>query len=92
MRLLERAAASKEDRAKTTALWFGRKACRPAKTTENRRGWSLEDVSVGTYVCFEADPTSEYLQAGFELGKVLALPSKVTDEAELDVEYHQFDP
>ncbi|KAL3133947.1 hypothetical protein ABBQ32_008394 [Trebouxia sp. C0010 RCD-2024] len=76
----------------STALWFGNKACRPATTKQKRRGWSLEDVTVGSYVCFEADETSEYWLAGFELGKVLTVPSDLTDEAKLQVDYHQFDP
>ncbi|KAL3142118.1 hypothetical protein ABBQ32_004736 [Trebouxia sp. C0010 RCD-2024] len=90
--VLERLAASEEERMNSTALWFGHKACRPATTKQKRRGWSLEDVTVGSYVCFEADKTSEYWLAGFELGKVLTVASDLTDEAKLQVDYHQFDP
>ena len=48
---------------------------------------------VASYVCFQADEGSEYFQnAGFEVGLVLQVPTKLTsDQAEVYVEYHQFD-
>ena len=92
VRLLQRVSASEEDRMNSTALWFGHKSCRPPKTKENRRGWSLEDLTEGSYVCFQAEESSEYFDtAGFEVGKVLLLPSEISEEAELHVEYQQFD-
>ena len=54
--------------------------------------WSVEDITEGCYVCFQADEDSEYYdKAGFEVGKVLQLPPELSDQAEILVEYHQFD-
>ena len=77
---------------KNPAVWFGHKRCRPAKTNSRRQGWSLEDVTLGSYVCFEADESSDYFHVpGFEVGQVTAVPNELNDESELEVEYRQFD-
>ena len=42
--------------------------------------------------CFQAEESSEYFEnAGFEVGKVLTVPSELIDQGEVFVEYHQFD-
>ena len=92
-RLLHRANASEEERMKNPAVWFGHKRCRPAKTKGHRQGWSLEDVVVGSFVCFEADESSEYSRTpGFEVGQVTEVPIELNEECKLQVEYRQFDP
>ena len=89
---MQRVAASEQERINTPAVWLGHKKCRPAKTNLRRRGWSLEEITEGSYVCFQAEETSEYFDnAGFEVGKVLKVPPEQTDETEVYVEYHQFD-
>lgn len=91
-RLSQHAAATEEERINNPVVWFGHKQCRPAKTKGHRQGWSLEDVTEGSYVCFQGDESSEYFHnAGFEVGKVLKLPRELMDDAEINVEYHQFD-
>ena len=43
-------------------------------------------------ICFQAEESSEYFEnAGFEVGKVLKVPSELIDQGEVFVEYHQFD-
>ncbi len=58
---------------------------------DSREGWSTEDIKVGTYVCFAAHEDSEYSKVGFEIGKVVELPLELLDEAEVIVEYMEFD-
>lgn len=54
LRVLQRHNASEEARQTSNAVWLGHKSRRPAKTQENRQGWSLEDITEGSYVCFQA--------------------------------------
>ena len=90
--MMQRIAASEQERINTPAVWLGHKSCRPAKTKESRQGWSVEDITEGSYVCFQADEDSEYYdKAGFEVGKVPQVPPELSDQAEILVEYHQFD-
>lgn len=92
MRIMQRIAATEQERIKTPVVWLGHKKCRPAKTTESRQGWSVEDMTEGSYICFQAEESSEYFEnAGFEVGKVLTVPSELIDQGEVFVEYHQFD-
>ena len=57
-----------------------------------RQGWSVEDMTEGSYICFQAEESSEYFEnAGFEVGKVLTVPSELIDQGEVFVEYHQYD-
>lgn len=89
---MQRIAATEQERIKTPVVWLGHKKCRPAKTTESRQGWSVEDMTEGSYICFQAEESSEYFEnAGFEVGKVLTVPSELIDQGEVFVEYHQFD-
>ena len=92
LRVLQRHNASEEARQTSNAVWLGHKSRRPAKTQENRQGWSLEDITEGSYVCFQAGETSDYFVIpGFEIGKVLGVPAELTDETEMHVEYQEFD-
>ena len=89
---MQRIAATEQERIKTPVVWLGHKKCRPAKTTESRQGWSVEDMTEGSYICFQAEESSEYFEnAGVEVGKVLTVPSELIDQGEVFVEYHQFD-
>lgn len=89
---MQRIAATEQERIKTPVVWLGHKKCRPAKTTESRQGWSVEDMTEGSYICFQAEESSEYFEnAGFEVGKVLTVPSELIDQGEVFVEYHQYD-
>ena len=84
--------ATEQERIKTPHVWPGHKRCRPAKTKVDRQGWSVEEITEGSYICFQAEDSSEYFaKPGFEVGKVLKVPSELTDQAILQVEYHQFD-
>ena len=87
--------ASEEQRREKPQVWFGHKGRKPRNVNDNRLAWSLEDdIGVGTYVCFSCSESSEYFQtARFEVGRVLEVPSNITDEDCLvPVEYFQFDP
>ena len=90
--MMQRIDATEQERIKTPDVWLGHKRCRPAKTRENT-SWSVEEITAGSYVCFQPDESSEYFEkAGFEVGKVLRVPTELTsDHAEVYVEYHQFD-
>ena len=92
MRVLQRISATEQERIETPDVWLGHKRCRPPKNKENA-SWSVEEITAGSYVCFQADEGSEYFQnAGFEVGLVLQVPTELTsDQAEVYVEYHQFD-
>ena len=71
---MQRVAASEQERINTPAVWLGHKKCRPAKTNLRRRGWSLEEITEGSYVCFQAEETSEYFDnAGYLLLSELLL-------------------
>ena len=49
-------------------------------------------MTEGHYICFQAEESSEYFEnAGFEVGKVLKVPSELIDQGEVFVEYHPFD-
>ena len=45
---MQRIAATEQERIKTPFVWLGHKKCRPAKTTESRQGWSVEDMTEGS--------------------------------------------
>ena len=46
---------------------------------------------MGSYVCFQALEESEYCNVRFEIGKILELPFELMDDAEVLVQYHEFD-
>lgn len=92
---LERVTASEEDRLAKPAVWCGHKGQRPKTVNDNRRGWSLEDISNGTYVCFISPEGSEYFERpGYEVARVhrLDVGEELTDGTEIFVVFQQFDP
>ena len=85
--------ASEQERLMHPGVWLGHKGCRPSVINQFRQAWSVDDATVGTYVCMEPGPDSEYVKTpGFEVARLLHIHAGGSDEASLDVEWMQFDP
>ena len=70
------------------------KGYKPNNINNHKVCFSLDDVTVGSYVCLQPHEDSEYFKVPkFEVAKVLSIPEDLTsEETEMQVEYHQFDP
>ena len=83
--------ATEEDRLAKPMVWLGWKGY---NINNHKVCFSLDDVTVGSYVCLQPHEDSEYFKVPkFEVAKVLSIPEDLTsEETEMQVEYHQFDP
>ena len=89
--LIDRVHATEAERVQQGGVWLGHKSRRPPRNRKSNT-WSIEDATVGSFVCVEGDIQAEFsINAKFQVAKVLALPEGVKDEYLLRVEWYQFD-
>ena len=93
-RVLQQMSATEESRLAKPVVWLGWKGHKPTNVNNHQVCFSLDDVTAGSYVCLQPHEDSEYFKVPkFEVAKVLSIPEDLSsEEAEMQVEYQQFDP
>ena len=92
--VLQQMNATEEMRLAKPVVWLGWKGHKPSNVNNHKVAFSLDDVTVGSYVCLQPHEDPEYFRVPkFEVAKVVSIPEDLSsEEAQMQVEYQQFDP